>query len=342
MDSDSDDWRDGVLHHSDVVGIFHVIVDDGGLLLDDVINTDEGTGVTAWNVLDWLLFSAHHEDGSLDTLDVHVVLLSWLVLTTLDSDSHSGSDGTGEDSTEGSEPGEVSGWEHLGDEHAKLTIRFTGGDMSSDLISLRTFIKVLDSVLLGSSWGWELQHDHLQNRLGGVQPFLHDGFGEFSSLLQLPLLFGKGDTEFLDKLFDLIHLTFEDSVGQFDDWLENEFAEGSLSWLALLIVLLGGEGTLLLVEEPISPHHGSEFFHVHAHSLGVFLGELGDSESPLIESGTEGDGTIFGLAKKITHVWDIVLRDDDVDGVDDLGQFLIHGLGIVLKFSEVTVHLVTK
>jgi hypothetical protein len=342
MNSDSDDWRDGVLHHSDVMGIFHVIVDNGGLLLDDVINTDEGAGITAWNILDWLFFSAHHEDGSLDTLNVHVVLLSWFVLTTLDSDSHTGSDGTGEDSTEGSKPGEIFGWEHLGDEHAKFTIRLTGGDMLSDHISLGTFIKVLDSVFLGSSWGWELQHDHLKDRLGGVQPLLHDGFSELSTLLQLPLFFGKVDFKLRAKLLNLAKLTFEDGVGQLDDWLKDELAEGSLSWLLLLVVLFGGEDLLLLVVEPISPHHASEFFHFHAHSIGVFLGELGDSETPLVETGTESDGTFVGLTKKLSHVWDIVLRDNDIDGVDNLGQFLIHGLGIVLKFSEVTIHLVTK
>jgi len=265
MDSDSDDWGDGVFHHSDVVGSFHVIVDNGSLLLDDVINTDESAGVTAWNVLDWLLFSAHHKDGSLDTLEVHVVLLSWLVLTTLDSDSHTGSDGTGEDSTEGSESREVSGWEHLGDEHAKLSVRFTGRDMLGDLISLRTFIKVLDSVLLGSSWGWELQHDHLEDRLGGIQPFLHDSLSELSSLLKLPLLFGKSDSKLLDEILNLFEGTLEDGVGEFDDWLENELAESSLSWLALFVVLFGGEGFFLFVVEPISPHHGSKFFHFHSH-----------------------------------------------------------------------------
>jgi hypothetical protein len=210
---DSDDGRDGVLHHSDVVAFFIVRVDDGCLFLDDVIDTDESAGVTAGNILNGLFFSTHHEDGSLDTFDITIVLLSDRVLTTLDSNLHSGSDGSREDSTEGSEPGEILGGEHLRDEHAKFTVRFTGGDMLSNLVSLRTFIEVLDSVLLGSSWRGELGDDHFQNGIGGVDPFLHDSLGKFSSLLELPLVDGEIDFHFSAQLFDLIKGSFEDRVG---------------------------------------------------------------------------------------------------------------------------------
>jgi hypothetical protein len=90
-----------------------IFINNGGLFLDNVIDTNESAGITAWNVLNWFFFSTHHEDGSLDTLDIHVVLFSWNVLTTLDSDFHTSTDGSGEDSTESSESGEIFGWEHL-------------------------------------------------------------------------------------------------------------------------------------------------------------------------------------------------------------------------------------
>lgn len=214
--------------------------------------------------------------------------------------------------------------------------------MCSNFIGLWTFIQVLDSVLLGGSWGWELLDDHLQDGLRGVQPFLHDGLGKLSSLLKLPLIISKVDFEFGAQFLDLIQSTLENGVGKFDDWLENKLAESSLSWLALLVELLISEGFLFLVVEPITPHHASELRHLHTHSSGVFLSKLGDGETPLIETGTESDGTSSWLNDEISHIWDVILGNDDVDGVDNLGQFLVHGLRIVLELSQVTVHLVTK
>jgi hypothetical protein len=161
VNGDSDNWGDGVLHHSDVVGFHFVFIDNSCLLLDAVINTNEGTGVTAWNVIDGFLFSTHHEDGSLDTFFIGIELVSGFVLTSLDLDFHTSGDGSGEDSTESSESGEILGGEHLGDEHTKSTFGITGGDGLGNSIGLGTFIEVLDSVFLGSSGGWELHHDHL-------------------------------------------------------------------------------------------------------------------------------------------------------------------------------------
>jgi len=66
----SDDRGDGVLHHSDVVGVLVISVHNGGLLLDIVIDSDDGAGVAAGDTGDWLFFTAHHEDGLLELYDV--------------------------------------------------------------------------------------------------------------------------------------------------------------------------------------------------------------------------------------------------------------------------------
>jgi hypothetical protein len=47
---------------------------DGTLLEDELIDTDETNGVTAWDI--WYSFdlTSHHDDGSLDVLDVKISL----------------------------------------------------------------------------------------------------------------------------------------------------------------------------------------------------------------------------------------------------------------------------
>lgn len=62
----------------------------------------------------------------------------------------------------------------------------------------------------------------------------------------------------------------------------------------------------------------------------------------MVESGTESNSTFVWLDEELSHVWDIVLGDDDVDGVDDLSEFLVHGLSVILELSQITIHLVTE
>lgn len=212
LDGNSDDRGDGVLHHSDVVGELVISVHNGGLLLDIIINSDDGAGVAAGDTGDWLLFTAHHEDGLLELCDVvgaflhntssdtnllsfiissiFVLLSAFLhknfrfVALRLDSDL-SGMfalvDGSGEDSAKGPEPGEILGREHLGDEHAELALGIALRDGLSHLIVLGALIQVLDSVLLGPPWGRERIDDHLEDGVRSVDPFLEDDLVQLSA-----------------------------------------------------------------------------------------------------------------------------------------------------------------
>lgn len=51
----------------------------------ELINADKGGGVTARHIRDLLSGLAHHDDNTLDTLDLEVVLLSWDVVCTHDA-----------------------------------------------------------------------------------------------------------------------------------------------------------------------------------------------------------------------------------------------------------------
>jgi len=98
IDCNSDDGRHGVFHDLDVMGL--IVSSDGTLLKKILIDTDETDSVSARNIWDRLDFTTHHDDSSLDTLDVQVVLGSYSVVWTLDSDLLSSRNSSGEDSTE--------------------------------------------------------------------------------------------------------------------------------------------------------------------------------------------------------------------------------------------------
>lgn len=115
VDGDSNDWRDGVFHGSD--GVSFRVIGDGTSLEDELIDTNETDGVTARNV--WNVFggSALHNEGSLEGLFMHVVLLSWDVVGSKDSNLLGSSNCSGEDSTESDESTFIRGRNHLGDVH---------------------------------------------------------------------------------------------------------------------------------------------------------------------------------------------------------------------------------
>jgi anti-sigma factor ChrR (cupin superfamily) len=66
------------------VGFF--AVGDGSLLHEVLIDTDETNSVTARYIGDGFNFTSHHEHGSLDVLDVEVVLGAWGIVRSHDSD----------------------------------------------------------------------------------------------------------------------------------------------------------------------------------------------------------------------------------------------------------------
>jgi len=123
FDGDTDDRGNGELHHTDAAGFF--MVGDGSLLHDVGVNTNETDGVTARNVRDRLNLTSHHEDGTLDVLDVEVNFGSALVVGTHDADFLASGDGSRENATEGEEATTVGGGHHLGDEDHERTVLVT-------------------------------------------------------------------------------------------------------------------------------------------------------------------------------------------------------------------------
>ena len=74
--------------------------------------------------------------------------------------------------------------------------------------------------------------------------------------------------------------------------------------------------------------------------LRILVGELADGESPAVETGTEGNGTLLGVHLDITEGLVEVCGDDDVDGFDDTREVLVQILLGDLELEKSTVDLV--
>ena len=71
LDGDTHDRGHRVLHTLDTVSIF--VVGDRTLFHEVLINTDKTDGVTTGYIRNSLDLTTHHEDSSLDVLDIEVV-----------------------------------------------------------------------------------------------------------------------------------------------------------------------------------------------------------------------------------------------------------------------------
>ena len=143
-DGDADNGGHGVLHVVEIVG--GVDGGDGTGLEEVLIDTDKTASVTAGDVSHLLDLGSHHEDDTLDGLDVEVGLLTGGVHGTLDADLLAGGDGTGEDTTEGGEAATLIGGDELGDVHHEGTLGVASLDGLVGVIILGAGVQILGTV----------------------------------------------------------------------------------------------------------------------------------------------------------------------------------------------------
>jgi len=338
IDGDTHDGGHGVLHDLDAVSF--VVIGDGTLLHEVLIDTDESDSVTARDIGDGLDLTTHHEDGSLDVLDVEVVLGTGTVVGSHDSDLLTGLDGTGENTTKSVESTLVVGGDHLGDEDHKRTVLVAVLDGLTAGIIDGTFVELGGSVVLSFLGRGQLHDDHLKKSLGGVDPLLEHAF---EKILHSLVLFVRleGDAESLEHLPDGVEVAVHDVTAKLDHGSHDELDEAS----GELLAILGHVGVLELlgsgVEVVVAPEFLHESIAIKLELLGVGVGETSESEGPSEEGGTEGDGTDGGVdLLGLTHVLELVSGDDDVGVLDDTLEVLVHGLTINLELEDTSVDLV--
>jgi hypothetical protein len=327
---------DGELHDLEVVG--GLIGGQGTGLEQELIDTDQTDNVTGGDVLNGLDEATHHEDSTLDGLDVQVLLLARGVVGALDADLDTRLDGTSVDTTEGVETTLVGGGNHLGDVQHEGSSGVTVTDTNAGLVVSGTLVQSLGTVLLGSNGGRQVDTDHLKESVGSGQELAHDDLEE-GLALEVLLLRSELDLELLKENGKLLLLVVVDSGEDLEDGVQDELVEGTLKGLAISITSLGpllGLG----VEVVVAPQTLKHLLAVNTELLGVLDGELADSEAPAVETGTESDGTAVGVDLDITKSLVEVGGDDDVDGLNGTGEGLVQILLGNLELKQGTVDLV--
>ena len=337
LDGDLDDGGDGELHDLHVVGSLRG--GQGTALQQELVDTDETDNVTGGNILDGLDVTTHHQDGPLDGLDERVVLLSGNKVGSLDSDLGTSLGGTREDSTESVESTLVRGGNHLGDVTHQGTVGVTVTDGNGRLVVHGTLVKGLDTVSLSGGGRRQVDDNHLQKRVTGGQELSHDGLQE-GLALEVLLLVSQLDLELVEQGHDLLLLEVHDSREDSVDGVQDERVESTLEGLAVGVSRLGGPLLGLGVKVVVSPKLGHQLVLVNTKLLGVSLSELPQSESPSVETGTEGDGTFLGVNLNVTEGGVRVGGDDDVDGLDGSGELLVQVLLGDLQLEQGSVDLV--
>ena len=337
LDGNLDDGGDGELHDLHVVGSLRS--GEGTALEQELVNTDETDNVTGGTVFERLDTTTHHEDGTLDGLDEQVILLSGNVVGTLDTDLGASTDGTGEDTPEGVETSLIGRGHHLGDIQDQGSLWVTVADADSRFIVHGTLVKGLDTVALSGSGRRKVDDNHLQEGVTGGQELPHDDFQK-GLTLELLLLGGKLDFEFLEHAEDAILLVGHDGIEDLEDGVQDEGVEGTIEGLATINIALGGPLLCGRVEVIVAPKLAHHLLFVYTELLGITGGELTESEGPSVETRTESDGTLLGVDLDITKSGVVIGGDDDVDVLDGTGELLIQLLGLDLKFEQGTVDLV--
>jgi len=316
-----------------------LVVGDGTLLGEVLIDTDETDGVTARHIRDGLDLTGHHEDGSLDVLDGEIGLGAGLVVGSHNSDFLASGDGTGEDTAESEEATTILSGDHLGDEDHKGTLLVALFDGLTAGIGDGTLVKVSSSVLLGSLGGGELHDDHLEEGLSGVNPLLANDLHEI--LTATLLLFGvEVDVEFIKHVEDLFEFGVHASTDQVNDGGHEELAESTGE---LTLVIVSGEALLGGGKVVVTPELLHELVKGNLELLGVDTGEVGKGESPTEEGGTESNGTVGGVdLLGLTHIVTLVGGDNDVSVLNDTLEVLVHGFTIDLELEDTTIDLVDE
>lgn len=336
LDGTLDDGGDGELHDLEVVG--GLAGGEGTRLEKELIDTDQTDNVTGRHVVNGLDLATHHQDSTLDSLDEEILLLARDVVGTLDADLETGSDGTGEDTTEGVESTLIGGGHHLRDVKHERTLGVTVTDTNGGLVIGGTLIQSLSTVLLGGGGRRKVKNHHLEERVGSGKESSHDSLEELLALL-LTVLSGKLEVELLEESGGLLLLEVHNSGEDLEDGVEDELVEGTLELLTLVGAVLGpllGLGVEVVVA-PETLHH---LVLVNTELLGVSDSELSDGESPAVQTGTEGNGTLVGVDLDVTNRLVKVGRNDDVDGLDGSGEGLVQILLGDLKLEKSTIDLV--
>jgi len=337
FDGDTHNRRHRVLHGDKAVGLS--VVGDSTRLEKVLVNTDETDDVTTRAIGKLFDVTTHHENGTLNLLDVKIGLLAWDVVRTHDTDGGTSGDLTGEHTTESVEASLFGGRNHLGDVHHERTVLVASTDTLGARIVHGTGVQVLDTVSLGDGRGRKVVDNHLEKSIGGREPDTHEGLEERLASKVLGFL-GENNGELFDHGGDDIILSIHDGGTESSHRLHDELAETTLELLTVRGELLGSPLLLVRVEVVGAPQSLHDLVHGKTPFCGVEFGELTDSETPRVETRTETDSSLFGVNLDVTEEFVVVSGNDDIDGLDGTRKQLVAVFRFHHELEENAVKLV--
>mmetsp|Transcript_5297 Transcript_5297/g.19284 ORF Transcript_5297/g.19284 Transcript_5297/m.19284 type:complete len:856 (+) Transcript_5297:61-2628(+) len=339
LNRDAHDRGDRELHRLDRVRFFFLLTSNRRVLLNERVETNHCDGVTARHVVDRVLATAHAQHGTLDGLDVQILLVTRNVVRAHDAYLLASLHGTRENTTKGQETALIGSRNHLGHIQHERTRGIAVADSLGVLVIKRTFVESIDTVLLRSRRGRQVVDNHLKKGDVRRQPSLHNTLHQrLAEQVQISRLQLVLDLELFEHWPELVlvvvHRRFDDTTDRLVAEL-NEGAHARLGTSVLLRPLL-----FLRVEEVIAPKLGHHRILVDAELGGIHLGEDSQGEGPVVETGREAHGALFRSNLHVAKSLVRVRRHDNVGVFDHTAEVLVSFFTIEHEFEEAAIELV--
>eukprot|EP00951_Prasinocladus_malaysianus_P046687 scaffold647869_cov43-Prasinocladus_malaysianus.AAC.1 len=337
LHGNADDGRHAELHGLDGVRVVVLLVGEGGILLDEGVQADQGHGVAGGDVLDGVLAAAHAQHGALDGLDEQVLLLAWDVVGPHNTDLETGGDPSREHTAKGEKAALVGRRDHLGNIHHEGAVSITVADGIAVLVVEGALVQGVGTVLLGEGRGGEMVDHHLKQGLVGREPALHDGLHQRLTGLLLDVGLNS-DPELLAQSKELVLLVVHGGLDDGLDGVVHKLDKAALAALGaggLLGPLLG-----LGVEKVVTPELGHHLVLLNLELGGVNLGERGQGEGPAVQPSGEGDGALVRVDLDVTQSLVLVGGHDHVGGLNHTGKRVVGLLAVKHQLDEAAIQLV--
>eukprot|EP00906_Rhabdomonas_costata_P014740 RCo021167 len=328
-----------VLHVLDGERVLGVLLGNGGGLDDELIHPDQADQVPRRDIVHSLLVAPHHQHCPLDVLDVEVVLASHLEVGPHDAHLLARLAQPGEDTPKGKEPPLVAGRHHFADVQHEGRLLVALLNASAVLVVGRARVEGLRTVGLGLNWGRQLGHNHVQQRIRGGQPLLHDGLQKLFGG-KILLLSDQLDAERAGHLLQLLLLLVHHGLEHLGDGVPHKLAERALHTLPVLVGVRLDPLLPLLVVEVVAPQAGHHLVNVHTELGRVHLGKLVQAKGPALQPRTKGNRPLLGEHLAVSQRFIVVGRHHHVHRADGAGERLVRLLGVQLKLKDGAVHLV--
>ena len=184
-----------------------------------------------------------------------------------------------------------------------------------------------------------MEHHHFHEAISSGKPLAHDSLEELLSSKELVFL-GKFETEGAQHFCVLLLVAINNELTEFANGVHDELCESSSQGFTIFSLTVNLPFFSYGIKEVISPKLLHHLFLTDSEFLGVESGELGETESPLVLSRSEGDITDRGIDLDFSHIFTLISGNDDVGHIDHTEERVVHGFTVKFEFEDGSIDLV--